>query len=552
MATTFKRGGKSNRNGLYYIAWRDHNGKRKTKCSGTSDKAAAERIGAKLETDAALRREGAIDATLDAIGQQSRRSIESHLADYQAKLQAAGRDAKHVGSTLAYIRAVVHAAGFTSGADITADGANRYAEDLKGRGKSARTIQAYLTAVKGFTRWLAQHHKLPRDPLASVRKPDPKSDRKRERRMLLPEEWAWLRPVTAAGPERCGMTGAERAILYETAIQTGLRRGELESLTRGRLFLDADQPFLTCKAGSTKNKRVARQHIQAELAAALKVHAASKLPTAPVFGMPNGDTDAADMLRADLAEARLQWLKAAGSPDDRMAREQSDFLTCANHDGEVLDFHSLRHSCGAWLAQAGVHPKTVQTVMRHSSITLTMDTYGHLFPGSEADAIERMRDVMTTTPDALRATGTDGAGQPAWQDGKTRAQRHAQRAERGTVQFGADVCDGEDSLSQESETPNSFAIAGLGEAVQTDAMLSESSPGVTRTHNLLIQSQPEASRFPAKTAVSEERAARGAAPDADLALVIARWPGLPSEVKREILAMLAMSEATTSDCRHRS
>ena len=125
------------------------------------------------------------------------------------------------------------------------------------------------------------------------------------------------------------------------------------------------------------------------------------------------------MLRCDLAEARRQWLQAAG--DDRMTREQSDFLVTTNHEGEVLDFHSLRHTCGAWLAQAGIHPKTIQTVMRHSSITLTMDTYGHLFPGSESDAIERLQDVMATAPDILRATGTDDAvtialpSAPRWQ-----------------------------------------------------------------------------------------------------------------------------------------
>lgn len=58
-----------------------------------------------------------------------------------------------------------------------------------------------------------------------------------------------------------------------------------------------------------------------------------------------------------------------------------------NHEGEVLDFHALRHTCGAWLAMAGAHPKSVQSVMRHSTIVLTMDTYGHLFPGQEADTV---------------------------------------------------------------------------------------------------------------------------------------------------------------------
>jgi integrase len=65
-----------------------------------------------------------------------------------------------------------------------------------------------------------------------------------------------------------------------------------------------------------------------------------------------------------------------------------------NHSGEVFDFHGLRHTCGAWLALTGAHPKVVQTVMRHSTITLTMDTYGHLFPGQEAEAIGRLQGLL--------------------------------------------------------------------------------------------------------------------------------------------------------------
>jgi len=36
---------------------------------------------------------------------------------------------------------------------------------------------------------------------------------------------------------------------------------------------------------------------------------------------------------------------------------------------------------------AGAHPKAVQSIMRHSTITLTMDTYGHLFPGQDAETV---------------------------------------------------------------------------------------------------------------------------------------------------------------------
>ena len=43
--------------------------------------------------------------------------------------------------------------------------------------------------------------------------------------------------------------------------------------------------------------------------------------------------------------------------------------------------------------------------MRHSDIRLTVDRYGHLFPGSEAAAIERIRGAFFK-PSELRLTGT--------------------------------------------------------------------------------------------------------------------------------------------------
>ena len=103
-------------------------------------------------------------------------------------------------------------------------------------------FQAHINAVKAFTKWLTESQKLPRDPLAAVKKPNPESDRRLERRMLLPKEWSFLEAATIAGPVRDGMTGHERSLLYRTAIETGLRSSELKSLTRGSLVFSTDNP----------------------------------------------------------------------------------------------------------------------------------------------------------------------------------------------------------------------------------------------------------------------------------------------------------------------
>jgi len=200
MATVFKRGGNKAK-GHWYASWTDHNGKRSTKCTFTTDKATAERIARKHEADAALRRDGVIDPTLDAISKESQRSIESHLTDFENKLRTANRTDQHVARTIGFVRIISESAGFYSAADIAADAVNRYAGKLRDNGRSSRTIQTHLTAMKGFTKWLSENDKLPRDPLASVKKPNPKADRRRERRILLPEEWRLLETATEAGPE---------------------------------------------------------------------------------------------------------------------------------------------------------------------------------------------------------------------------------------------------------------------------------------------------------------------------------------------------------------
>jgi len=55
--------------------------------------------------------------------------------------------------------------------------------------------------------------------------------------------------------------------------------------------------------------------------------------------------------------------------------------------------HALRHYFASWCINPPpeglrLPPKAVQERLGHSSITMTMDTYGHLFPrGNESDAL---------------------------------------------------------------------------------------------------------------------------------------------------------------------
>jgi integrase len=51
-----------------------------------------------------------------------------------------------------------------------------------------------------------------------------------------------------------------------------------------------------------------------------------------------------------------------------------------------LGFHEGRHTFASIGIAAGLNPKTLSTYLGHATITITLDRYGHLMPGSEIEA----------------------------------------------------------------------------------------------------------------------------------------------------------------------
>lgn len=65
-------------------------------------------------------------------------------------------------------------------------------------------------------------------------------------------------------------------------------------------------------------------------------------------------------------------------------------------DGEVFDFHALRHTFITNLANFGVHPKDAQILARHSDIKLTMDYYTHTDKDRERGAVNKLPPAVCT------------------------------------------------------------------------------------------------------------------------------------------------------------
>jgi site-specific recombinase XerC len=130
--------------------------------------------------------------------------------------------------------------------------------------------------------------------------------------------------------------------------------------------------------------------------------------------------------QASVAED-LVFLSKAGTVLDQSNLTQYQFLPCLDRPGlRRFRFHDLPHTFGSLLIRDGASLAYVKDQMGHSSIQVTMDTYGHLIPGADFAWVDRL-DVKTTpqqnaTPAQLAVrSGTEippevveSSGGPAW------------------------------------------------------------------------------------------------------------------------------------------
>lgn len=345
------------------------------------------------------------------------------LPGWRQHLIGKGNTARHVELNCARAKAIMRGCRFAYWSDVSASRVLAFLDGLRvdhvkldrdGKpmvdektgqpimrpGLSHASFNYYLTAFKSFCRFMVRDGRASESPVAHLDGLNAKTDRRHDRRALSLDEIRWLLTTTGKGPIRHGMNGEARSMLYRLAIETGLRRGELASLTRGNFDLDGNRPTVTVAAAYSKHRRADVIPLRADTAAKLLTFLAGKMPNARAFDLPKSRTDSASMFKADLDDA--------ATAAERQEHREGSFLAYQDAAGRFADFHSLRHATGSLLAASGAHPKVAQSVMRHSTIELTMSRYSHVFAGQEADAIAALPDLSAPARQSAVATGTNG------------------------------------------------------------------------------------------------------------------------------------------------
>lgn len=86
--------------------------------------------------------------------------------------------------------------------------------------------------------------------------------------------------------------------------------------------------------------------------------------------------------------------QADGSPlrPDSMSQKWRRFLEVNNLP--LIRFRDLPHSNATALIQAGVNPRVVQQRLGHSDVNITLNTYTHVLPEMEVEAVEKLERIM--------------------------------------------------------------------------------------------------------------------------------------------------------------
>ena len=368
-----------------------------------ANKEAAKTMLAKLVTDAALGKVGA----LDTFEPHNNRPIAEHLTDFEDHLRTGtnkrgGKNTeKHVKITIDRSRAIIAGCKFRRICDISGGQVQRFLHELGKQDYGAQTRNGYLQAIGQFCRWLVFEDRLARNPLAKLRKENVDLDQRHARRPFTMEELPWIFAVTAASKwEFRGFGGADRVALYATALGTGFRVKELASLTP--LSFDLERALVNVEGKFTKDRRpVINRPIPQGLADHLRVYLEGKHPDRAIW--PGTWVDRASrMVKADLAAARAAWIKDAGDDvAERDRRTAAQFLVYRNAKNEYADCHAWRHTFVTLLVASGVNSKMAMELARHSSLELTLGRYAHVEQAAVVEAVNRM-------PQFLAATGTDG------------------------------------------------------------------------------------------------------------------------------------------------
>lgn len=186
--------------------------------------------------------------------------------------------------------------------------------------------------------------------------------------------------------------------IYLLAFGTGMRKGELLALHWADAHLDSLEisvRFSLSKAGYEPVIKMPKSNDgwrTIDISPGLATMLARRKREYKELKKKEGFTDMG-----------LVFSNDSGRPIDPDNLTSTDFdplvKSFVNHEDpdkriDRITFHGMRHSHAAHLIQRKESMRMISERLGHSSVSFTMDTYGHLMPGAQQSAASAIDDIM--------------------------------------------------------------------------------------------------------------------------------------------------------------
>ena len=240
---------------------------------------------------------------------------------------------------------------------LRAEDIERWLNDEIVAGIASSSVHRHYRTLRRVLQAAVEKERLMTNPCNRVRPP------KVTTRKMTVLDWDQCLTVAEATSPRY------RAMIY-LALDSGMRWSELVGLRRSQVDLLRRKVRVTEQLVELNDR--ARLRKEPKTTAGVRSITISKLTA----GMLAAHLEAFGRADPD----SLVFTTAAGTPISHSSFQTHHFKPALKAAGVEARFHDLRHTSVALAIAAGAHPKAVQVRMGHSSITVTLDRYGHLFP----------------------------------------------------------------------------------------------------------------------------------------------------------------------------
>lgn len=239
------------------------------------------------------------------------------------------------------------------------------------------TVLKILGTLSRILTYAVRMGKIDHNPAREVERPRGKSlhNEEDEITVLQPGEIRLLRDAANNQGER---------VLFVAAVLTGLREGELLGLKWG------DIDWVNCQVCVRRTYNYRRFYKPKSKTSRRRVDLAPGLVSELKrwkLACPPGDLD-------------LVFPTKIGTPQDATNMLRRQFFPALRRAGlPKIRFQDLRHTYASLLIDQGEYPKYIQDQLGHSTITLTMDIYGHLMKRVNRDAATKLGNTVLGTSD---------------------------------------------------------------------------------------------------------------------------------------------------------